>query len=96
MAARHYEVGDLVYSRTDIYNDGGVPDAEDGALLAKAGTRGIVVRSARHRTHGKPCIYIIRFEGPDQLLGPPIGCLEEELTHDPSDGESRASGGNAR
>jgi nitrogen fixation protein NifZ len=96
MAARHYDVGDLVYSRTDIYNDGGVPDAEDGALLAKAGTRGIVVRSARRQAERKPRIYIVRFEGLDQVLGPPVGCLDEELTHDPSEGGSRASGGNGR
>jgi nitrogen fixation protein NifZ len=81
MASRHYEVGDLVYSRTDIYNDGGVPDVEEGALLAHAGTRGIVVRAAR-RPPNKPRIYVVRFEGPDQVLGPPVGCLDEELTDD--------------
>jgi nitrogen fixation protein NifZ len=92
MAARQYQVGDLVYSRTDIYNDGGVPDAEDGALLAGAGTRGIVVRTARPQPCSKPRIYIVRFEGSNEVLGPAVGCLDEELTQDPSECRSEASG----
>jgi nitrogen fixation protein NifZ len=85
MVARRYEVGDLVLSRTDIYNDGGVPDAEEGALLARAGTRGIVVRAASTRADHKAGIYLVRFEGSHQLLGPPIGCLDEELTQNPDE-----------
>jgi nitrogen fixation protein NifZ len=27
-------------------------------------------------------IYLVRFEGKDQVLGPPVGCLVEELTQD--------------
>jgi len=92
MVSRRYKVGDLVFSRIDIYNDGGVPDAELGALLAVAGTRGIVIRAGRERGGTKATIYIVRFEGPDQLLGPPVGCLDEELTHDADDPLSAPSG----
>jgi nitrogen fixation protein NifZ len=69
----------------DIYNDGGVPDVEGGALLARAGTRGIVVRAGGAQGRQKARIYLVRFEGADQLLGPPIGCLEEELTQNPAE-----------
>jgi nitrogen fixation protein NifZ len=85
MVAPRYTVGDLVFSRMDIYNDGGVPDAEDGALLARAGTRGIVVRAAGALRRQQARIYLVKFEAPDSMLGPTVGCLEEELTHDPSE-----------
>lgn len=85
MPARRYEIGDLVFCRTDIFNDGGVPDAEDGALLAAAGTRGVVVRSPSARARPKAKVYLIRFEGSDQILGPPVACLDEEITQDKSE-----------
>jgi nitrogen fixation protein NifZ len=88
MAARRYEVGDLVFSRADIYNDGGVPDVEEGALLAAAGTRGLVVRAPGARVGAGAKVYLVRFEGPDQMLGPPVGCLDEELTNDASKGHA--------
>jgi nitrogen fixation protein NifZ len=91
MVARQYEVGDVVLSRMDMYNDGGVPDAEDGALLARAGTRGIVVRVGGAQGRHKRAIYLVRFEGSDQLLGPPIGCLQEELTQNPAECQSGAA-----
>jgi nitrogen fixation protein NifZ len=85
MVARQYEVGDVVLSRTDIYNDGGAPDVDEGALVARAGTRGIVVRIGGVHSRTNTAILLVRFEGPDQLLRPPVGCLEEELTQDPAE-----------
>jgi hypothetical protein len=54
---RAYLLGDLVYSRTEILNDGGVPDVGENALLARAGTRGVVVRvgSAEARPEAMVC-----------------------------------------
>jgi nitrogen fixation protein NifZ len=85
MVAPRYSVGDLVFSRTDIHNDGGVPDADDGALLARAGTRGIVVRVGPTRPRQDSRIYLVKFEGADNTLGPAVGCLEDELTEDPAE-----------
>ena len=96
MPARRYDVGELVFSRTDIYNDGGAPDAEEGALLAAAGTRGVVVRAARARNRAKTRVYFVRFEGPDQMLGPPVGCLDEEITQDPAECRGEPPGGDTR
>jgi nitrogen fixation protein NifZ len=84
MSTRGYEVGDLVYSSVDIHNDGGVPDVEEQGLLAAAGTRGVVVRTGSAQARPELRIYLVRFEGPDQVLGPPVGCLDEELTQDES------------
>jgi nitrogen fixation protein NifZ len=82
MGIRGYEVGDLVFARTDIRNDGGVPDVEERGLLAGAGTRGVVVRAGSAQARPELRIYLVRFEGLDQVLGPPVGCLDEELTQD--------------
>jgi len=96
MVARHYGVGDVVFSRMDIHNDGGVPDVAEGGLLARAGARGIVVRVSAARDRGKQPIYLVRFESADEMLGPPIGCLDEELTQEAPDAGSGRPGGRAR
>lgn len=85
MIARRYGVGEVVWSRMDIHNDGGVPDVEEGGLVAGAGARGIVVRASVARDRRRQPIYLVRFERADGMLGPPVGCLEEELTQDAAD-----------
>jgi nitrogen fixation protein NifZ len=83
MATPRFNAGDVVFSRAEIYNDGGVPDVPGGALLASAGTRGVVLRAGKERGGGKPTIYVVRFEGEDEVLGPAVSCLEEELADAP-------------
>ncbi|HXX66317.1 MAG TPA: nitrogen fixation protein NifZ [Polyangiaceae bacterium] len=94
MSTRGYQVGDLVFSRVDLYNDGGVPDVEEQGLLATAGTRGVVVKTGSAQARLEVRIYLVRFEGSDQVLGPPVGCLDEELTQDEAsiEGERHRSG----
>jgi len=96
MMMRGYEFGDLVFSRVDIFNDGGVPDVDDGALLAAAGTRGVVVRTGSAQSRPDVRIYLVRFEGPEKLLGPPVGCLDDELTQDEAAYGTGASPAEAR
>lgn len=81
---RGYEVGDLVFSRSEIRNDGGIPDVGDEALLAARGTRGVVVRTGSVQSRPETRVYLVRFESTDKVLGPPVGCLEDELTQDES------------
>jgi len=91
MSMRGYGVGDLVFSRVDIYNDGGVPDVEEQGLIAAVGTRGVVVKTGSAQARMEVRIYLVRFEGPDRVLGPPVGCLDEELTQDEASIEGERS-----
>lgn len=82
-----YDMGDLVYAALDLFNEpveetgaSAIPDVEVGALLAAAGTRGVVVNVGHAEAMPDEEIYLVRFEtGPDGNLGEPIGCLREEL-----------------
>lgn len=82
-----YEMGDLVYAALDLYNEpveetgaSAIPDVEADALLAAAGTRGVVVNVGHVEAMPDEEIYLVRFEtGADGNLGEPIGCLREEL-----------------
>lgn len=77
-----FGLGDIVFAREPIYNDGGVPDLEAEALLAAPGGRGVVVNSGHVEAAPEQAIYLVRFEDADGMLGPPVGCLPEELTQD--------------
>ncbi len=83
MAARgRYDIGDLVWSATGITNDGGIPGVAPDALLAGPGTRGVVVNRGHVEAEPEQEIYLVRFEDDAGNLGPPVGCLPEELTQD--------------
>jgi nitrogen fixation protein NifZ len=68
-----YEWGQPVRAVIDLFNDGSYPDAEEGALLAAAGTLGEIVQIGHHAEANIP-IYLVEFEGRRVL-----GCLEEEI-----------------
>jgi len=72
--------GDMVFAATDIFNDGGIPDLPEDALIAKAGTRGVIVNVGHLEETPDRELYLVRFEGEDLVLGPPTGCWEEELS----------------
>ena len=93
---RGYEVGDMVFSRIDIHNDGSVPEVEDNALLAAARTRGVVVRVGSVEHQPEVRIYLVCFEGADTVLGPPVGCFDRELTQDESPARAEAPGQETR
>lgn len=89
-ATPHYDYfrGDLVFAAQDLFNDevdesgaSMMPEAEPGALLAAAGTRGMIVNVGHPEAAPEQMIYLVSFEtGPDKELGLPFGCLPEELT----------------
>ncbi len=79
MDGASYGLGEVVFASEDLFNDGSLPDVEEGALLAAAGTRGVVVK-AGHLDGTRTEIFAVRFEGADEVLGPPVGCLVDELT----------------
>lgn len=80
--AKYFNIGDVVYSREPLYNDGGMPDVAEDALLVAAGVRGVVVNIGFVEADEEQEIFLIRFEGEDGVLGNPVGCLPEELTQD--------------
>lgn len=82
--ANEFLPGEIVFNTEDIYNDGGVPDVADGALLVASGTRGVIVKVGHVEAMQDVAIYLVRFQGEDEVLGPPIGCLGEELVREES------------
>lgn len=80
MNLEQLEPGDLVYAASHIYNDGGIPDIPDQALLAEPGTRGVIVETGHLEEAPQRKIYLVRFENSDLDLGPPTGCWSEELS----------------
>ena len=94
-----YFRGDLVYAAGDLYNDvaqadgsSAVPEAEPGALLVSAGTRGMIVNVGHPEAAPDQVIYLVSFEtGEDRALGLPFGCLPEELTQEVPADQTRTS-----
>jgi nitrogen fixation protein NifZ len=73
------EEGDMVYAAIDLRNDGGLEDIDEDALLAPAGTRGVIVRIGHLQENEARAVFLVRFEDAEKNLGPPIGCFAEEL-----------------
>jgi len=76
------EAGDLVWARQAIVNDGHIPGLPGDALLAGPGSRGMVILIGHAEAAPDAEIYLVRFEDKDGTLGPPVGCLGDELTQD--------------
>lgn len=92
MAAREqYGVGEIVFSRELLVNDGGIPELAPDAVLAAPGGRGVVVNFGHAQVDPAREIYLVRFEDAAGDLGPPVGCLPEELTQDEALAKSLAA-----
>ena len=83
-----FQMGDTVFAAQDLFNEpveetgeSGIPGIPPDALLAGAGTRGVVVNVGHVREMPDEEIYLVRFEtGVDGTLAEPIGCLCKELS----------------
>jgi nitrogen fixation protein NifZ len=94
MSTQGYEVGDMVFSRVDIHNDGSMPNVPPTELLSPAGSRGVIVRVGHAGAMPQQRIYLVRFEsGLDRVLGAPVGCVDEDLTQDDSQWRALAAAG---
>jgi len=80
MNLEQLQKGDTVYASCHIYNDGGIPEIPENALLAKPGTRGTIVEKGHLEETPEREIYLVRFEDKELNLGPPTGCWPEELS----------------
>ena len=67
-----FRVGQEVVAATELYNDGSLPQADEGILLVATGGPGEVVQVGHHAEADLP-VYMVDF-GVAVL-----GCLEEEL-----------------
>ena len=85
-----YEIGDVIYARETMANDGGIPDIAPDAVLATPGRRGVVVNFGHAEASPEMEIYLVRFENAQGDLGPPVGCLPEELTQDEAEAKQLA------
>jgi nitrogen fixation protein NifZ len=80
-------MGDMVFAAQDLFNEAledsgesSIPGIAPDALLAAAGTRGVVVNVGHAQEMPNEEIYLVRFEAMvDGTLSEPIGCLRDEL-----------------
>lgn len=83
-----FQLGDMVFAAQDLYNESleetgesSIPGVAPDALLAAAGTRGVVVNVGHAQEMPNEEIYLVRFEmDAEGILSEPIGCLTDELT----------------
>lgn len=72
--------GDVIYAASHIFNDGGIPEIPEDALLAAPGTRGVLVKTGWLEAAPERRIFLVRFEDAELNLGPLAGCWPEELS----------------
>jgi len=83
-----FQMGDRVFAAQDLFNEpldetgeSSIPGVAPDALLAAAGTRGVVVNVGHAQEMPNEEIYLVRFEMDAYgTLAEPIGCLTDELT----------------
>lgn len=71
--------GDIIYANKDIYNDGSMPETKTEEILAKQGTRGVLVNTGHYEEFPDTTLYLVRFENESKELGMAVTCLEDEL-----------------
>jgi nitrogen fixation protein NifZ len=86
MSLQELQPGDIVYAKTTLYNDeGSIPELPADAVIAEAGTRGVILNIGHLEEQPDAELYLVRFEQKDKNndLGPPTGCWPEELSSEP-------------
>ncbi|MGB1110619.1 MAG: nitrogen fixation protein NifZ [Gammaproteobacteria bacterium] len=78
-ALKRLEPGDMIFAAKDISNDGSLPGHEEGALVAPAGRRGVLINTGHLEEKPNQEIYLVRFENDGGELGPAVACWPEEL-----------------
>lgn len=76
---RSFEPGDTIFAATELTNDGSIPGLAEKALVAKQGTRGVVINIGHFEDQPNRELYLVRFENEDLSLGPLVGCWPEEI-----------------
>jgi nitrogen fixation protein NifZ len=79
MKVTDLDIGDRVYAAHDIIDDGSMPNAEEGELLAPEGRRGVITLIGHLEEQPERVVFLVRFEDGQLNLGEPVGCWEEDL-----------------
>ena len=79
MELHQLQPGDMVFAATAITNDGSLPQLAEGAVVAAAGTRGVILNIGHLEEQPSRELFLVRFEQGDGELGPATGCWPEEL-----------------
>lgn len=82
MKVTDLQIGDRVYAAHSIIDDGSMPEGSEGAILAQAGTRGVITLIGHVEEQPERMVFLVRFEDEDLRLSEPIGCWEEDLSVD--------------
>ena len=83
MSLRHVHNGDAVYAAVQIVNDGSVPHADENEIFAEVGTMGMLINIGHFEENPDKEIFLVSFQLPNGELGPPVSCLEHELSAEP-------------
>lgn len=82
MSETDMNLGSIIYAREDILNDGTHPEMDEQAVLAAAGSRGVLVNTGEifdEENQTSHALLLVRFEDSNLELGPPIGCWPQEV-----------------
>ncbi len=83
MSLRHVHNGDVVYAKIRIVNDGSVPHADDNEVFAEPGTMGMLINVGHFEENPNKEVFLVSFQLSNGELGPPVTCLEDELSAEP-------------
>ncbi len=84
-ALKQLQPGDMLFAATDISNDGSLPGLDEGALLARTGTRGVLINTGHLEENPAQELFLVRFENDQHDLGPAVTCWPEELSTSPAE-----------
>ncbi len=83
MNMRHVHNGDAVFAAVRIVNDGSVPHAEDNEIFAEVGAMGMLINTGHFEENPNEELFLVSFKLPNGEMGPPVACLEHELSAEP-------------
>jgi nitrogen fixation protein NifZ len=83
MKIEDLDVGDVVYAKNTIIDDGSIPDGNEGDILAEAGTRGVITMIGHLEEEPNRSVFLVRFEDNQMNLGNPVGCWVDDLALEP-------------
>lgn len=78
MELEQLQPGDTVNGAGDIFNEGGIPKLPQVALLARPGTRGVIIATGHLEDAPARKVHPVRFEDVELNLGPPAGYWPED------------------